>query len=85
MAMATGWGEVEGRGERHLHDWSETFPAPQRHRRTTREPVRDVSLLDAHPHTGVAAGREKEFSAVIVGTPGRVAPAMEGLVQLMQK
>jgi hypothetical protein len=47
--------------------------------------MRDVYWFDAHPNAGVAAGREKEFSAVIVGTPGRVAPAMEGVVQLMQK
>ena len=41
--------------------------------------------LDAHASTGVAPRGQKNLGAMLMRTPGRVAPSMEGLVKLMQE
>lgn len=44
-----------------------------------------IYVLNAHTHTGMAEGSQKELCAVFMGTEGRVTSPAGHLVELMEK
>ena len=83
--MPTRRGDVDARHHGNMDHRRETLPTAQPQHGGTRKPLRIIADLDAHASTGVAPRGQKNLGAMRMRTPGRVAPAMEGLVKLMQE